>query len=322
MKTLGILLVLTLAGILLCNLVFLQVEETEYVIVKFFGDPHRIIEKPGLAMQWPWPVEEAVHIDRRVKIADVMAVFDDGASQESEYLTRDKKNVLVNFFAVWRVIDPLKFLVSVNDVEGAESRLGDILRSEMGSELGRYDLSDLVSTGEPAKEAGGDDDFSADIAQQVPPPGETRIPEIMDHITERAAQAAKRDFGIEILGVRLKRLNFPRQNKQAVFDRMTAERTRIAIQYRSEGKEEADKLKAEADRRKAGLINTAMRKAEEIRGRADGEATRIYAQAYSSDPDFFEFFQTLETYKKILNEDDVIVIPDDSPLLKLLKEGE
>jgi membrane protease subunit HflC len=312
---------LTLAVVLGCNLVFIQVAETEYVIVKFFGDPHRIIEEPGLAVRWPWPVEDAVRIDKRVKITDVADVFEGSAAQESEYLTRDKKNVLVNFFAVWRVVDPLKFLVSVNDVAGAESRLGDILRSEMGTELGNYDLSDLVSTGELEMPEGSDEAFNADLALRVPPPGETKIPRIMDQITERAAAAAKRDFGIEIVGVRLKRLNFPRQNKQAVFDRMTAERERIAKQYRSEGQEEADKLKAEADRRKEELINTAQRKAEEIRGHADGEATRIYAQAYSHDPEFFEFLQTLQAYEKILKEDDVIVIPDDSPLLRLLKEA-
>lgn len=298
-----------------------QVEETEYVIVKLFGDPWRVEETPGLQVKWPWPVEEVVRIDRRVKTTDVMDITGGGEPRESEYLTRDKKNVLVNFFVVWRVIDPLQFLVSVNDEGGAESRLIDILRSEMGAELGRYNLSDLVSTGAVQNPVGAAAEPAVDLLQNAPLPGETRIPEIMDHITEQVAQAAIKTFGIEVLGVRMKRLNFPRQNKQAVFQRMEAERERIAIQYRSEGKEQAEKLKAEADRRKEELINEANRKAEEIRGRADAEATRIYADAYGRDPEFYEFYQYLQTYGEMLDEEDLVVIPSDSPLLKLLREA-
>lgn len=319
MRSFLVLVLLILAVVLGVCLVFFQVNETEYAIVKLFGDPWRVIEEPGLGLKWPWPVEELVRIDKRVNATDIADITDSAGARESEYLTRDKKNVLVNFFVTWRVKDPLQFLVSVNDEKGAESRLADILRSEMGAELGQYDLSDLVATGE--LEEGPDDDLSADSLLRVPPPGETMIPEIMDQITLRAAEAAQRDFGIEVLGVRMKRLNFPRQNKQAVFERMEAERERIAIQYRSEGKELAEKQKAEADRRRDELINNAERKAEEIRGLADARATKIYADAFSRDPEFYEFYQYLETYRHIMDEEDILVLPSDSPLLKLLKEA-
>lgn len=319
MKPVWMLVLLLLVVWMGANLVCFQVQETEYVIVKHFGDPRRVIKEPGFAWRWPWPVEEVVRIDNRVKSTDIMDIMQGEGPPESEYLTRDKKNVLVNFFLVWRVSDPLKFLVSVNDEIGAESRLADNLRSEMGAELGQYNLSDLVSTGEPVSQdeyMQGEDEYA-----EILSPGETRIPEIMENITARARVVALENFGVEVLGVRMKRLNFPRQNKQAVFLRMEAERERIAIQYRSEGKEKAEKLMAEADRRKEELINAANRKAEEIRGRADAEATRIYADAYGLDPEFYEFYQYLETYKRILNEDDVLVIPSDSELLKLLNNA-
>lgn len=319
MRSFLALVLVALLAVLGVYLVFFQVNETEYAIVKLFGDPWRVIDEPGLGLKWPWPVEELVRIDRRVNTTDIADITDSAGVRESEYLTRDKKNVLVNFFVAWRVKDPLQFLVSVNDEEGAESRLADILRSEMGAELGQYDLSDLVATGE--LEEGPDDDLSADSLLRVPPPGKTMVPEIMGQITARAAEAAQRDFGIEVLGVRMKRLNFPRQNKQAVFERMEAERERIAIQYRSEGKELAEKQKAEADRRRDELINDAQRKAEEIRGQSDAKATKIYADAFGRDPEFYEFYQYLETYKHIMNEKDILVLPADSELLKLLKDA-
>ena len=323
MKILGMLILLTaiLAGA--SCLVFFQVEETEFAIVTLFGNPKRILDEPGLALRWPWPLSEVVRIDKRVRIADILDNSDPERPKESEYLTRDKKNVLVSFFAAWRVTDPLKFLVSVNDATGAESRLADILRSELGAELGRYDLADLVSVG--ILEAQGDGDgeeggLSMDDLLRVPPPGSTRIPEIMDRVASRTAAAAAKDFGIEVLGAGLKRLNFPRQNKQAVFDRMVAERERIAVEYRSRGKEQADKLKANADRSREELINEAERKAEEIRGLADAEATRIYAEAYGLDPDFYGFIRSLEAYHRVLNEDDLIIIPPESKLLEYLKD--
>ncbi|MFH2001657.1 MAG: protease modulator HflC [Planctomycetota bacterium] len=317
MKPVWIIVLLLIITWLGAYLFCFQVQETEYVIVKLFGDPWRVIKEPGFAWRWPWPVEELVRIDNRIKTTEILDISQGEGPRESEFLTRDKKNVLVNFYVVWRVFDPLKFLVSVNDEAGAESRLADVLRSELGAELGQYNLSDLVSTGKPGPGA----EENSDPDTEILPPGETRIPEIMDNITQRADTAALRNFGIGVMGVRMKRLNFPRQNKQAVFQRMEAERERIAIQYRSEGKEQAEKLMAEADRHKEELINAANRKAEEIRGKADAEATRIYADAYGLDPVFYEFYQYLETYRQILNEDDLLIIPSDSKLLKLLNDA-
>ena len=124
---------------------------------------------------------------------------------------------------------------------------------------------------------------------------------------------------MHIAAVRIKRLNFPPQNKQAVFRRMEAERQRIARLYRSEGEEEAEKIRASADREEAVLLNEARRQAEEIRGEADAEATRIYAEAFGQDPEFFEFVRSLEAYQNIIGESSTIVVPSDSELLKVLQ---
>jgi membrane protease subunit HflC len=265
-----------------------EVQETEYAIVLFFGDPVRILSAPGLAWKLPPPFETLVRIDKRLRILD---------PPEAEYLTLDKKNVLIDAFAAWEVEDPLKFLITVVDRTTAEAQLEDIIRSEVGSALGSHELSVLLSTDEAT----------------------VRVDEMVAMITERAAAKAREGYGIGVRAIRIKRLNFPEENRQAVFRRMEAERERIARQYRSEGEEEAEKVRAEADREQARILAEAERRAQEIRGEADAEAARVYAQAYSQDPEFYEFIRTLEAYESFIDNDATIVLPSDSRLLYLLK---
>jgi membrane protease subunit HflC len=265
-----------------------QVQETEYAIVARFGDPRKVIDEAGLHFKLPPPFETLLRIDRRTNVLD---------PAPGEYLTSDKKNILVSNFLVWSVADPLRYLVSLTDKNSAEARLTDIMRSEVGTTLGAYPLSALVSTEEQ-------DQTMADV---------------MRDITRKTAQRASANFGVHIAAVRIKRLNFPPQNKQAVFRRMEAERQRIARLYRSEGEEEAEKIRASADREEAVLLNEARRQAEEIRGEADAEATRIYAEAFGQDPEFFEFVRSLEAYQNIISESSTIVVPSDAELLKVLQ---
>ena len=265
-----------------------QVQETEYAIVARFGDPRRVIDQAGLHFKWPPPIETLLRIDRRANVLD---------PEPGEYLTSDKKNILVSNFLVWSVADPLRYLVSLTDKTSAEARLTDIMRSEVGTTLGAYPLSALVSTEEQNQTMG----------------------DVMRDITHKTAQRASDSFGVHIAAVRIKRLNFPPQNKQAVFRRMEAERQRIARLYRSEGEEEAEKIRAQADREEAVLLNEARRRAEEIRGEADAEATRIYAEAFGQDPEFFGFVRSLEAYQNIISESSTIVVPSDAELLKVLQ---
>jgi membrane protease subunit HflC len=272
-------------GVLACTI---QVNETEYAIVARFGDPRRVITEAGLHVKWPPPIDTVIRIDRRMNVLD---------PEQAEYLTSDKKNVLVNGFLVWSVEDPLRYLVSVTDKNGAEARLTDIMRSEVGTILGAHPLSALVST-EPQSQTMAD---------------------VMRDITQNTARRAHESLGIRVSAVRIKRLNFPTQNKQAVFRRMQAERQRIATLYRSEGEEEAEKIRARADREQAVLVNEAMRQAEEVGGEADAEATRIYAEAFGQDPDFYEFLRSLQAYEKIIRANSTVVVPSDAELLKVLK---
>ena len=285
---------LALLGVLvsLFLAVTVTVDEAEYAIILRFGDPRRVIDDAGLHFRWPPPIDTVRFIDRRIHVLDPAA---------DEVLTSDKKNILVNSFLVWSVSDPKRFLVSVGDPVGAEGRLTAILRSEVGTTLGSYPLSALVTD-----EAGES----------------TKMVEVMERITANAAAKASKSFGIKVASVRFKRINFPLQNKEAVFRRMNAERTRIATGYRSEGDEEADKIRARADREKAALLADAERDATVKRGEADAEATRIYAEAFSKDPAFFEFIRSLRAYEEIIGKGSTVVIPDDSPLLRVLADPE
>jgi modulator of FtsH protease HflC len=287
-RTLATLVMLTLAVILLLSCAVV-VQETEYAIILAFGHPRRIVTKAGLVWKAPPPFETIVRIDKRLRILD---------PAPAEYLTLDKKNVLAHAFVAWEVADPLKFLVSVVDRNRAEAQLEDILRAEVGTELGSHDLAALLSI-----EA-----------------GHVQVDSIMQAITERTRAKARDGYGINVRAVRLKRLNFPEENRQAVFRRMEAERERIARQYRSEGEEEAEKVRAQADLEQARIMADADRQSREIRGQADAEAARIYGEAYSRDPEFYEFLKTLEAYESIIDEDATIVLPSDSRLLRLLRE--
>jgi membrane protease subunit HflC len=268
-----------------------EVSEAEYVIVEHLGDPRRVIDEAGLHFKWPPPIDTVVRVDRRLMVLD---------PDPAEYLTSDKKNVLVSCLMVWSVEDPVRFRVSVLDERGAEARLTDIMLSEVGTVIGLHPLSSLVSITE----------------------GEWEMEEVTAKITANAAKKAAESFGVRISSVRVRRLNFPRQNKQAVFERMEAERERIATQYRSEGVEAAQKIEAQARRDEATLLAEAKRKAEEIRGEADAEATRVYAEAFGKDAGFYEFLRSLEVYRKIIGENATVVVPSDSKLLEVMKDPE
>jgi membrane protease subunit HflC len=287
-RILATLVLLTLAVILVLSCAVV-VQETEYAIILAFGSPRRIVTQAGLVWKLPPPFETVVRIDKRLRILD---------PAPAEFLTLDKKNVLADAFAAWEVADPLKFLVTVVDRNRAEAQLEDILRAEVGAELGSHDLAALLSI----------------------EPGYVQVDSIMQTITERTRVKARDGYGINVRAVRLKRLNFPEENRQAVFRRMEAERERIARQYRSEGEEQAEKVRAQADLEQARILADADRQSQEIRGQADAEAARIYGEAYSRDPEFYEFLKTLEAYESIIDDDATIVLPSDSRLLRLLKE--
>jgi len=265
------------------------VDETQIAIVTQFGDPVRVVDTAGLHWKIPQPIQAVRFFDKRLLIYD---------PKPTEFLTNDKKNIVVDAYVAWRVADARHFLETVNDRAGAEVRMADIVASELGATLGQYPLSALISTVE----------------------GEMKVGEIMERVSAGCGSTAISSFGIEVAEVRMKRVAFPEQNKQSVFDRMRAERERTAKKYRSEGEEEAIKIRAEADRERQEILAEAYKEATEVRGEGDAEAMRIYGRAYNADPQFYEFLRTLESYEKIIDGRTTVVLSSDSDLLRFFNE--
>ncbi|WP_455378096.1 protease modulator HflC [Petrachloros mirabilis] len=258
------------------------VDVTQTAIVVELGKPKRTLTEPGLYMKVPF-VQEVTYFDKRLLDYD---------SDAQDVITQDKKTLLLDNFAKWRIVDPLKVYQAFQSQRGALQRLHDIIYSELRVELGRHDLLEIVSM--------------------------TRA-ELMRVVTERSNEKAS-TYGIEIQDVRIKRADLPEQNEKAVFARMQAERERQAKQYRAEGAEEAQKIRSEAEKDKEIILAEAYKESEELRGAGDAKAFRIYADAYRQDPRFFEFTRSMEAYKKSFNEKSTLVMSPDSEFFRYLKQ--
>ena len=280
------------AGLLIIFIgsLFFQIDETEFAIITQFGKPVRVIESAGLHVKWPDPIQSLRRFDRRLLLFD---------PEPGEYLTGDKKNILVDVYMGWRINEPRKFLEAVKERPVAEIFLADITSAAMGAALGNYPLSALISID----------------------PEQIKVDEIMEHVTTKCRERAEAEYGIHVLEVRLKRLNLPDQNKESVFQRMRTERERMAKKYRSEGEEEALKIRAEADKESRAILSEAYEEAQRIIGQGEAEAARIYSAAHNRNPRFYKLVRTLESYRKVLNDKTTVVLSTDSELLELLTEG-
>lgn len=255
---------------------------TQNAIVVQLGKPVRNVTEAGLYLKMPF-IEEVTYFDKRLLDYD---------SNAQDVITQDKKTLLLDNFAKWRITDPLKVYQAFQSQRGALQRLHDIIYSELRVELGRHDLAEIVSSARA---------------------------QLMAVVTQRANEKASA-YGIEIQDVRIKRADLPEQNEKAVFARMQAERERQAKQYRAEGAEESQKIKSEAEKDREIILAEAYREAEEIRGGGDAKAFRIYAEAYRQDPHFFEFTRTMEAYRKTLKDRTTLVVSPDSEFLRYLKQ--
>ena len=288
MKSFAVVLALALLVAIAVGSAFV-VDTTEYAVVTRFGRPVRTYTTPGLRFRIPF-VDQIVRLDARLLMTEPPA---------AEYLTLDKKNVVARTFLTWRLEDPLRYLQTVQLRDAAEARLAAVTSSEIGAAFGSVPFDALVST-------------DAD---------KMRLGAIIDQVEQRVRDTAAREYGVKLVSLRVERLAFPQQNEASVFQRMRAERQRIAKQFRSEGEEQSLKIRAEADRERARILAEADRKASEIRGQAEAEAARIYADALAADPDFYRFVRTLEAYDKIIDKDTTVILPADSPLMKGLLGG-
>jgi membrane protease subunit HflC len=213
-----------------------------------------------------------------------------------EYLTQDKKNIILECSVVWKIKEPLLFFQAVADTSAAEQRIDDIVCSQAGGMLGITPLSSLISTEENA----------------------IKIPEIESSMTKEVNFKMLKDYGIEVNSISISRIALPEDNVKSVITRMITERRAIADKYRAEGMEEAAKIKSQAEREKSDILSAAFQEAQAIIGKGDAEAMQIYSQAYEKDPEFYDFLRTLESYKKILNDKTTIIMPSDSEFLKYL----
>ena len=262
------------------NSVFFTVDEKEQLVITRFGKPIRQINTAGLKMKVPF-VDQLTYFDKRLLAYD---------SNPTEIITQDKKTLVVDNFSRWKIIDPLKFLQTVRNETGAQARLDDIIYSELRLELGRKDLIKIVAS---------------------------ERTELMDTVT-KASDIKARKYGIQIIDVRLKRSELPSENLKSIYGRMRTERNRIARQYRSEGAEEAQKIRAQTDRERDILLAEAYEKEQIKKGIGDAKSIDLNAKAFSQDPDFYAFLKSIDVYKESLKDKTTIVLPPDSEFLKFL----
>jgi len=272
------------------------VDETEYVVVLRFGDPVRSVTEPGLKIKWPAPIDRVERFDNRLMVFDIPSVDE----PPLEFLTLDKKNIEVSNYTCWKIEDPRLFLETVGGRQGAEAYLRDVVMSQQGKVLGRSNLNALISV----------------------VPDNIKLESLTAEIRETCDNAAMTECGVRVVDFRIKRINYPEQNRTSVFDRMRAERKQIATRYRSEGESEARKIRAEADRARMEILAQARREALETEGSAEAEAARIYNEAYGKNPEFYEFLRTLESYESSLDEKTTVLLPSDMKYLRTLLEGQ
>jgi membrane protease subunit HflC len=266
------------------NLALFTVPAWMQAMVVQLGEPVRDVREPGLYWKIPF-VQQVTYFDRRLLDYD---------AAPKEILTRDKQQLVVDNYSRWRIVDPLQFYRTVRDERGAQSRLDDIVYSNLRETLGRHTLREIVSEQRAA---------------------------LLEEVTKRSDTRA-REYGIEIVDVRIKRADLPEKNEQNVFNRMRTERERQAKKYRAEGDEEARKIRSSADKEVQILMADARQKAEVIRGEGDAQATHIFADAYGRDPEFYTFVRTLDAYKRTLGTGTTAILSPDSDFLQLMRRIE
>jgi len=263
------------------NLAVFTVPVWMQAMVVQLGDPVRDVREPGLYWKIPF-IQQVTYFDRRLLDYD---------ASPKEILTRDKQQLVVDNYSRWRIIEPLKFWRTVRDEDGAQSRLDDIVYSNLRETLGRHTLREIVSEKRAA---------------------------LLEEVTKRSDEKA-REYGIEIVDVRIKRADLPEKNELNVFNRMRSERERQAKKYRAEGDEEARKIRSGSDKEVQILMADARQKAEVIRGEGDAQAARIFADAYGRDAEFYAFVRTLDAYRRTLSTNTTAILSPDSDFLRLLK---
>lgn len=275
---------LAIALLLLLSASIFTVDQRQYAIIFQLGEVRQVITEPGLHAKWPL-VQNVRFFDSRVQTLD--------SSEPERFITSEKKNVLVDSFVKWRIVDPRLYYESVNGDEArARTRLSQTVNAGLREEFGKRTVHDVVS-GERDK--------------------------VMEDMRGKADQDARK-IGVQIVDVRLKRVELPQEVSEAVYRRMDAERKRVANELRSEGSAEAEKIRADADRQREIVVAEAYRDAQKIKGEGDARATAIYGQAFSQNPEFYAFYRSLEAYRaSFKNKSDLMVLDPSADFFKYMK---
>jgi membrane protease subunit HflC len=256
------------------------VPEWQQAIVTQFGQPIRTVREPGL--YWKLPLVHTVTLfDRRVLATDTGG---------AEYLTLDKKRLLIDHISRWEIVDPLEFYRTVRDERGAMARLDDIITARLRQEVAKETFKEIIRE---------------------------KRETIMETVTVEARTLAA-PFGVHVLDVRVKRADLPPEVQASVFARMQAERQRIALRYRAEGEEKGREIRADADKQREIILAKAYQESQGLRGAGDAEATAVTGQAFGRDPVFYGFLRRLETYERVFSPETTIVLRPDSYLLRYL----
>lgn len=277
---LSILLFLLILGGILLNQAFFVVDETNQAITLQFGEPLHIIQEPGLNFKTPF-IQNIIYFEKRILSSD---------APPQEYLTSDKKRLVVDHVTRWRIQDPLTFFKAVRTETGARARLDDIVFSELRREVATVQFTDI-------------------IAQERE--------NVMERVASSSAEKAS-EFGIDVVDVRVKRADLPAEVEQSVFNRMRAERERESSLFRAEGEEQANIIRAGADREGIVIRAEGEQEAQKLRGEGEAAAITIYAEALSQDLEFYAFSRRLEAYATILKRGDTVILPADSEFFKFL----
>jgi membrane protease subunit HflC len=278
-----IIILIFIAALIFLNSIFI-LNETQSAIILQFGEPVRTIETPGLQFKIPL-IQKVLFFEKR--ILNLVA-------EEKEVITKDQKRLIVNAYAKYKIVNPLQFYISVHDYLGAKNRLGSLFDSSLRLVLGEETLSILLSK-------------------------ERSL--VMSRIKNQLENHSK-SFGVEIIDVRIMRADLPKENSNAIYQRMRADREKEARELRAKGAAEAEKIKAEANREHTIIIANAEKDSAYIKADADAAAAKIYSKAYSKDYDFFEFYSSMRAYRSALKKDNTeLVISPNSDFFKYLQSS-
>ncbi len=281
MKKLVVFIIIVALLTLTYNLFLFPVDETKKAVVKQFGDIVKIAKEPGLHAKLPF-IQNVVYLEDRLLSYDI---------EPRNLITEDKKRLKVNNYAIWKIDNPKQFIQSMSGRRViAQSRIDDVVYSNLRNELAENTFNDIVS--------------------------EKRIA-YLNQVTEKSQEQLE-NYGIKLIDVKIKRADLPEANEDAVYERMSSEREQKAQEIRANGRKEAEVIKAEADKESKIIVAEAEREAQNLRGEGDAEALRIYNDAYSADPEFYQFWRTLKSYEKSIDKETTIILSDELDYLKYL----